>query len=276
MPINLTNLQNLKTWLAIASDNTASDAVLSMILTRVSAQTMAYLERRTFVQTDYLDFFDGQGSDTQFVENWPVSDVSAVTIDGRSIPAASIEGVINTNPRGFRFEDWDGTAPGDPTQVELIGYRFIRGKQNVSIAYTAGYGADETLTVASSAAVTEQPNGIWISDGGVRYALTGAPLTAVPANPAQGQYSIDPSTLGGYLFNAADDAASALVSYSWCPYAVEQVVLEWCNEVYTRRSRPGQNSRSLAGQETVTYDNKSGVPNWAVSALQPFKTVLPL
>lgn len=283
--LNLTTLSRAKTWIGI--NNPASDTVLQMAVTSVSAQIMAYLERGSFVYREYFDWFDGQGNYVQATDRWPIIDVKQVIINDQIIPRspmdASAGDTMATTP-GWVLEVWDGLPPGGPQYIELIGYKFWRGRQNVYINYTAGYRTQDepqvikatSSTAGSMGQVTShQHYGISIATDQILHADTKAPYVEVEADPAAGEYMANENVLGGYLFNNADVGNTVLVSYSWCPYAVEQVALEMINEVYQRRQRPGQHSRSLAGQETTTYD-LSGLPAYAIDALQPFKSVIPL
>jgi hypothetical protein len=295
--LDLTNLAALKSWLNV-SGTTNADQALQGMLTRVSGQVIGYLERSSFISQNWVDILDGNGGDHQFMEKYPVTAISQVIIGNQIIPVAlsvaqitanstpGTPGVSGPPPSGFRWEDWDNAPPGEPQAVELIGYRFWKGKQNVQINYTAGYlAAAEAQTVAASSSggistygfVTNQPWGTWIADSGMSYASSGDPLTYVSAlTGTAGQYTLDPDNVGGYLLNAADVAASVQVSYSWCPGAVEQVVLDMCNEIWARRNRPGASARGLAGQETGTYEVRYGIPPWAAMMLQPFKNVIPI
>ncbi|MFD2234823.1 hypothetical protein [Phaeospirillum tilakii] len=62
-----------------------------------------------------------------------------------------------------------------------------------------------TITVANAAAFS--------TDGGVRYADTGAPFTKVAAAPTAGQYSV--SAAGVYTFAAADAGKGVVLSYTY-------------------------------------------------------------
>ncbi len=63
-----------------------------------------------------------------------------------------------------------------------------------------------TITVANAAQFKQ--------DWGVRYTVTGIPLTRVASGPVQGQYSVNTST-GVYTFAAADTAAQVQISYTF-------------------------------------------------------------
>jgi hypothetical protein len=275
-PELLSNLTNVKTWLS-QTGSTAGDAVLSSLLMRISSQVLSYLERSSLLMRTYTDTVDGQNNQNQFLENWPVLSVSSVSVNGNSISAAAYSTTNNNPTSGYFYEDWTGIPPGSPQQVELVGYQFYRGKQNVSITYTAGYGIlNESQTVSNASALTNQQYGIWNYDNGVTYTSSGIPLTQVSSNPAQGQYAIDPTTCGNYLFNVADDNAAVSISYSYVPAALEQAILDMINETMQRRNRPGLKSHNLATMESGSFETAYGIPPWAMTILQPYKSVLPL
>jgi hypothetical protein len=66
----------------------------------------------------------------------------------------------------------------------------------------------------ATAAYTAVNGATFVTDYGVVYAATGLPLTKVASAPTAGQYS-GPSGAGVYTFNATDNAAAILVSYSY-------------------------------------------------------------
>jgi len=275
--LDLTTVARVKDWLSISGST--SDTVIARAITRISADVMGYLERGSFLNQEYREYFDGQNSSFQFTERWPVNSVIAVVVDNRTIQPANIvspDGSTNANSIGWRIETYDGIPPGEPQAIELIGYTYCRGRQNCLFQYTAGYlELADVQVVASGLAAASMPYGVWLADAGVTYVSTGAALVKVATAPAVGQYALNPAVLGGYIFNAADDAASVNLSYSYCPYTVEGVVWDMVSDALARRSRPSQASRSLAGQETASYV-PSDIPRYAVRVLQPYKSVIPL
>ncbi len=115
------------------------------------------------------------------------------------------------------------------------------------------------------------PLGSWGADAGVTYA-NGTPLTPVSSNPTMGQYSV---SSGVYSFAAADANASVLISYSYIPADIEDACINMVGERYSYKGRIGYVSKSLAGQETVTFSVKN-MPDYVKSALQPYKSYAPV
>ena len=60
--------------------------------------------------------------------------------------------------------------------------------------------------------VTPPNSGTWLKDWGVRYSDTDAPLTAVSAVTAAGQYSV---AAGVYTFDTADSSRPVVISYEY-------------------------------------------------------------
>jgi len=122
---DLTTLDAVRTYLRLTGTNIGDD-ILESLITSVSAFIETYTNR-VFNETDYTEVRDGIGCNAQKMvfANYPVSAVSAVTIDGTNIPAAA-----SFNDAGYRF---------DSQVIVLNGYSFSKGNLNVTLAYTAGY-----------------------------------------------------------------------------------------------------------------------------------------
>ena len=120
-------LADVKTYLGITV--TTTDAVLSSLITNVSAVIESYCNR-TFAQATYNDTRNGTGSDRMFLANGPVTAVASVTIDGIAITAAP-----DAITAGYVFDDsLVYLRPGG-----FYPSRFNKGVQNCTIVYTAGY-----------------------------------------------------------------------------------------------------------------------------------------
>jgi uncharacterized phiE125 gp8 family phage protein len=115
-------LADVKAFLGITGS--ATDAVLQSLVTNASALIESYCSR-VFARATYTETRNGNGGSRLFLANSPVSAVSAVAIDGQTIPAAS--GPLTT---GYAF---------DAGVIYLRGYCFNRGVQNVTVSYTAGF-----------------------------------------------------------------------------------------------------------------------------------------
>ena len=108
-------------------------------------------------------------------------------------------------------------------------------------------------------------------DLGVVSVATGLAMTKVAESPASGQYSVS----GGlYQFAAADAGLSVSISYGYIPADLAMAATEWLGERYRTKDRIGQTSKSLGGQETVSYAREQ-VPVFVAQGLQNFRRVVP-
>lgn len=268
--MNLTTLQNLKSWLSVTS--TTDDALMSRLIIQISGMIYAYLQRSSFIMQNYTDYRNGNGNCSMLLDNWPVLSVSSVQVGSLTVPAAPPG--INMCQAGWFLNPWSGFPPGRAQSVNLRGYFYSSGNGNVAISYVAGYAVQNeawTVPVGTPPAITpNSPYGSWAADNGVAYA-NGIKLVAVASNPTIGQYV--PPTYGGaqswYSFNVADEGANILITYSYIPAPIEQACIEVCSERYKYKSRIGNKSQSVAGQETVSYD-LSGFPDAVKEMLGPY------
>ena len=115
-----------------------TDTLLSRLITACSAFIESWLNR-TIAQANYTETRNGTGGAQMILDNYPVTAVSAVTVDGIAVPVrpplgAGSSGVytFNGSPGGYVFDD---------QSVMISGGCFPRGFQNVVISYTAGYAS---------------------------------------------------------------------------------------------------------------------------------------
>jgi hypothetical protein len=265
---DLTTLANLKGYLPNAGN--MADQTLQRILSAASISIERYLARDLVAKT-YTKTFDGNNGPRMVLPDYPINSVTAVSIYGAVIPT------------GGQYTATLGAKPGffntDKT-VELIGYSFCKGKANVNITYSAGF---ETLAEAQSVPATIpytvtplQPNGAWVSDQGVSYATSGQ-LTAVTGTPAQGQYSVSVG-VGGlpqYNFNSADASEAMLFNYGYVPPDLEQACIMLVQFWLAERTRPGEASRSMGGQN-ISFITKSGLPESVKQMIDQYKRTFPV
>jgi hypothetical protein len=122
--LDLTTLDEALDYLDIAGVIAPDDDVLGALITGVSGQIQAYLDRR-LVSQPYAATLSGHGGDRLMLPHYPISAIASLKIDNQSVPAASAAVAA-----GFVF---DGALVG------LRDYCFARGIMNVEIAYTAGF-----------------------------------------------------------------------------------------------------------------------------------------
>lgn len=136
---DLVTLADVKRHLGTAA--TSDDALLSSLITQVSSAVASRLSREllTGARTETRD---GNGKTKLVLNDYPVTAVSSVVVDGIAIPPAP-----DVLTPGYRFSS---------TAITLNGYCFARGQQNVELAYTAGFAAvpeDVQLAVLDTVAL---------------------------------------------------------------------------------------------------------------------------
>src|ERR1700693_1500023 len=126
---DLTTLAAVKAYLG----SPPSDAILSRLITAISGLVTATLNRSFLTPRSYTRQFDGTGTRALVIPEWPLLNLASLTISGTVIPIApQATGTQSFNqPFGYRFQPWDGLPPGDPAIVELLGFNYMMGRQNV-------------------------------------------------------------------------------------------------------------------------------------------------
>lgn len=131
---DLTTLVDVKAWMGITV--TDHDAVLTRLISAASNYIQSWLNR-DLLAADYTERFNGTGTASLMLTNYPVLSVTSVKINGLTIPAGS------DSADGYFF-DSDG--------LYLRGYRFERGVSNVLVSYRGGF---ETIPAELAQATIE-------------------------------------------------------------------------------------------------------------------------
>lgn len=266
---NLTTLANVKAYLG--SNTTTDDAQITRMIGAVSAFVYAYCARPFFYKRQVTEFYDGQQNTRIVLKRWPVLSVDALTIDGQSVPAVALPYLPSAS--GYFVRPPELEPPGNPQDLNVNGYQFNRGVLNVGVTYTAGYCVSKeaaTIPTTPFKITAQQPYGSFMGDEGVTFTATGAALTQVTTAPSAGQYSVD--AFGAYTFAAADVGKGVYLNYSYVPADVENACIEMIAEVYKSKDRIGVNSKSLGGQETISFTTQSMNKRVAAS-LEPYRRV---
>ncbi len=273
---NLTNLTNAKAWANVQGNG--DDTLITRLIAGASQAMLSYIGRQTLFKNSARMLVNGNGQTAMQLEQYPVQSVTAVTIDGVTVPAAG-----DSTSAGYQLEPWDGFTPNRPQILSLNGYAFNRlagyygtypfggspyndgftrapatprSYLNVQIDYVVGYfTTDEPATIPATPGpytlTTQNTLGTWGQDDGVKLASTGAAFVKVTGTPAAGQYAV--SIFGTYTFNAADQGKAILISYSYIPADVEDAACQLVGERYSYKARIGQRSQSMGGQVTTSY-----------------------
>ncbi len=270
---DLMTLPALKAHLGVQSS--ADDVLLASLITQISRAICNYLNRSFIWPKDVLDVYDGNGRRKIQLRQWPVISIASVVVEGRSIaPTAPPAPGVVSGGVGWLLEGGDEEPAGAMQSLFLRGEVFPRGLQNVWVRYRAGYQISNEAQIVPAAAPfivsVAAPFGAYACDCGAIYA-SGAPLDLVPANPLQGQYTLDGQ--GGYGFSTADANADISLSYGYVPADLAQCALEWAADRYRYRERIGMVSKSLGGQETASY-RVVAMPDFVVQALRGFMRII--
>ena len=286
---DLTTPQRVATWMAGAPN--LPSPVLSQLIGSMTGLIYGKLSRSRVYSHTHTRYFNGVGNMQLVLPDYPVTSISSVqigqaVIQPSVVPLAGAAQPSGTNPcYGYTFTPWNGGLPGANAVLEFRGGYFPVGVQNVQVVYTAGYLIQaEAWTVPSTSPyqiTVLQPEGIWSRDNGVTYA-NGTPLQAVSTITGPGQYIIGPdSTPGLYTFGAADAGAAILISYSFIPAPLEEACIQMVNERYSYRSRIGEVSKSLGGQESVRFlrggrnTGNNSLPPEVMDLISDYISVLP-
>ena len=267
----LTTLANVSAWLG--SPLVSDGALLTRLISSASRFILGYINRSTLFQNVFNDTYDGIGQRAQMLRNFPVVSVNSVSIMGQSIPASPAP-----PQQGYFLDTWDGFPPGNPQMLRLYGHCFPqRMPQSIQVSYTAGFVVQNEAQIVPGTPYqvnVNAPYGNWGADQGVTYS-NGMPFTPVSANPAQGQYVAPNGTNSYYPFAAADSGQGVLISYSYIPADLEQACIEMVAERYKYKNRIGEVSKSLGGQETMSYSQKD-MSDFVKILLSPYRRIVPV
>jgi hypothetical protein len=258
----LTTLAAVKDWLNIDGDG--SDTTLTRLIDAASQFVLLYLNRDSFRRATYTQNFKGYGSPAVLLKNWPILAVTSVGVNGSLVPASTFNNGMPS--QGYYVSD---PGPG-PQTLNLMGRDFPRGLVS-QVIYEAGFETTSPFTVGTDNLTFTPSSQVWNSDLGV--SINGSEATKVDADPAAGEYAVD--EWGTYTFSADDDGLTAIVAYSYTPAAVAQGTVEIIGEWFKRKDRIGVLSKTLGGQETVTFSQQD-MNSSVRSMLQPFRNVVPV
>jgi hypothetical protein len=272
---DLAVLADVKAWLSGSSGiGSTDDTLLARLITDVSGAIAAYLGRASLTPRAFTERLDGNGKARIYLRHYPVLQMSSLAIDNVAVPAVPLPAAGAPFGKGYLLEAWDGLPPGRPLALDLFHMLFRQGRQNVAVAYNAGYAVEGESAAVPAApgpytVTVAAPFGPWANDAGVSYS-NDTVLTAVAGTPAGGQYNV---SAGVYTFAAADAGANVLISYGFIPASINNACIEWVAERYRYRTRIGQSAQTVSGQMTAAYSLKD-MPDFVRAALDPYRAVV--
>lgn len=245
MTERLTTLAAVKDWLEITTDG--SDASLTRLIDAASQFALTFMGWDSFAVRNYTTNFRGNGRNYSILNMWPIHSVTSVGVGGSFIPA-SVIGQAGLPGNGYVISD----RRFGPQKIELYGYGFWTGAPS-QIIYSAGFRTSQTTVIpATPFQITPNTDGQWIEDVSVQ--IDSVDAVKVTGTPATGEYAVD--EWGTYTFSAADVGKSAEMVYDYVPWDISFAVQEMIGEWYKRKDRIGLLSKTLGGQETVTFSQK--------------------
>ncbi|MGH6823982.1 MAG: phage head-tail connector protein, partial [Methylocella sp.] len=231
------------------------------------------IDRPGILPSAYTETYDGGNDVSILLRQWPVIGVSSCVVDGVAIPPSPPLVGGASAQIGYVLDSSGAAPPGTMQRMSLRGFLFTCGIQNVVISYSAGYQiTNESVVIPTTppySVPAQDPYGDWASDAGVAYS-NGVSLTAATGNLAAGQYAV---VNGVYSFAQPDAGSTVLLTYGYVPADLASCCMDWAAERYAYRSRIGQHSKSLGGQETMAFIVKD-IPDFAVAALSPYRRVV--
>ena len=131
-PGDLITLPQALAWLGQTNDNLG---IVSMLISSCSTSIQNWIGYQLASQ-NYTKTFNGIGGHRMSIPDRPVTAVSSVTVDGITIPPA----VVPTTP-GYLFDTkyLYVTKAGNWSNGQFSTDQFVRGVQNVTVSYTAGF-----------------------------------------------------------------------------------------------------------------------------------------
>lgn len=277
MTERLTTLAAVKEWLELIDTETSDDQLLRLI-NAASQFTLNYLNRDTLIPTEFTQNFKGNGKDYALLRNWPVLSVSSVGMAGQLITAATL-GIGGLPSSGYTISD-----PRNSQQaVQLYGYNFYYGAPS-QVIYVSGFEASQEVVISKVQAgappadvivpFTPTNMGQWISPVSVFIdGVLAIQLTSNDPLPSTGEYYVD--EWGVYTFSLADVDKTAAVTYAYCPWDLSQGIIELIGEWFKRKDRIGLLSKTLGGQETITFSQKD-MSDTIKRAFIPYMNVVPI
>jgi hypothetical protein len=131
----LCSLAALKSALGLMASEDNADARYLTLIEMASSSIAGYCERWFKVES-YVEACDGDGTGLLRLAHTPIVSVSALSIDGASVPLTE----VRVSPEFIQF---DGDGEYSP-RLRSAGRVFPDGIQNITVAYTAGYTAVPT------------------------------------------------------------------------------------------------------------------------------------
>jgi len=156
----LTTLAAVNSILKLTADGSTIDAFVENLVDRVTTRIEGFCDRklaaRDYVYTSAAQqddtVFSGKGLTEMWLPQYPVNSVTTLIVDGTTISART---VTEWDDTGYLIHKAEG-------RIELVGYTFTEGSQNIYYTYNAGYSTipdDLEYACAKQAAMEYEESG---------------------------------------------------------------------------------------------------------------------
>ncbi len=125
----LTTHSRVKEYLGIKPDDASKDAMLAEFVERISAAISTRCKRVFEFESGITEYYDGDGVMSQLmVRRYPIASVTALYDDpDRAYGSATLIAAMDyTVDKGWGL-------------IQLDGFRFLKGLQNIKVVYDGGY-----------------------------------------------------------------------------------------------------------------------------------------
>jgi len=254
--IDLTTLNAVKSRAEVQSS--AADVEIQAAITAFSQWLLDFTGQGSLNSfATYDDVYDGNGNARLMLNNYPILNVSSVTMNAAGIPASSAANVwgyyVEQSKKSLGLRGGVGNYSTFPYPTPLT-YRergpvFLRGQGNIEVVYSAGYlpvlvQNDIENVTAGTITLADAP---WIADAGVTYYPSLNVMAKVSSGPTIGEYAV---SNGLYVFSAADEGQLVAASYqiNQAPFDLEYAVRCAVAINYKRKAWQDQKSRGVTTQ----------------------------
>jgi len=127
--MSIISVTDLKTHMGQPSGETTDNTLLANIIAEIEEYIQNVVCQRQFASAEYTEYYDGDGEDKLFLDNFPIVSVTSIYDDpDRVYPAGTL--IASTNYILYKRYGY----------VQLYGSVFSAGAQNIKITYKGGYG----------------------------------------------------------------------------------------------------------------------------------------
>lgn len=268
---DLTTLTDLKNFISPSvGQSTASDPVLSQLISAVSIGINRFLSRTLAVQTR-SEVRNGNGRNSMRTLFYPLLNVSSVVI----APFAGSPGATITPPAGnasqLQVLSWDQWF------IYLVGNVFTRGQQNVTLNYTAGFitpGQLQLLTLPAWTAGGPVTQNQQIQVGGYYYQAINSGTSAAAPGPTWQTQKNSVTNDNGVLWLCLGPMPTLPPNASLTPGDIVEACLEQSALLFKNRTRVGDTGTGM-GPDRINYFLK-GVKPETLDKLKPHREVFPI